>query len=270
MRNLRMPRLSKWPFLLGDVLLLGLASLVYAQSKPPMSAWELCTCTLCVAVGAGCAVWPFVLEYRVLTRLMVAEQLTSAAAEIQKLEQFAGQISNATGLWQTVQESADKTANSAKEIADRMTTELQRFNEFLRSASEGEKAALRLEVEKLRRAEADWLQVLVRMLDHTYALHRAALRSGQPTLIEQLGQFQNACRDAARRVGLAPFVAAPAEPFDPQRHQPANEEVKPAADAAVDETLATGYTYQGRIFRPALVSLRNGSSSVSTPGSDYR
>jgi molecular chaperone GrpE (heat shock protein) len=110
----------------------------------------------------------------------------------------------------------------------------------------------------------------VRMLDHTYALHRAALRSGQPTVIEQLGQFQNACRDAARRVGLAPFVAAPAEPFDAQRHQPANEEVKPATDATVDETLATGYTYQGRILRPALVRLRNGSSSVATPGSDYR
>jgi molecular chaperone GrpE (heat shock protein) len=270
MRGLLMPRLSKWPFLLGEVLLLGLAFLVCAQGHRPLGAWELFTCTLCVTVGAGCALLPFLLEYRVLTRLLVAEQLASATADIQKLEQFAGQIRHATGLWQTVQESADKTAKNAGEIADRMAAQMKDFNEFVRSANEGEKAALRLEVDKLRRAEADWLQVLVRMLDHTYALHRAALRSGQPTLVDQLGQFQHACRDAARRVGLAPFVAAPAEPFDAQRHQLSNADLKPAADAVVAETLATGYTYQGRILRPALVSLRNGSSSVSTPDSDYR
>ena len=58
---------------------------------------------------------------------------------------------------------------------------------------------VRLEVEKLRRAEGEWLQVLVRVLDHVYALHLGALRSGQPNLIEQLSNFQNACRDAARR-----------------------------------------------------------------------
>lgn len=251
--------MSKWPFLLGDALLLGLALLLYTQSRRPMSAGELFACILCVAVGAGCGVWPFVLEYRVLAKLMVADQLLTAAGEIGKLEQFADQVRSATGCWQTVQESADKTARSAKEIADRMTAEMKAFSEFIRSASEGEKSALRLEVEKLRRAETDWLQVLVRVFDHTYALHQAALRSGQPTLIEQLGQFQSACRDAARRVGFTPFIAAPAEPFDDQRHQLAKGESKPSTDAAVDETVATGYTYQGKILRPALVRLRNGS-----------
>ena len=89
----------------------------------------------------------------------------------------------------------------------------------MQRANDSERATLRLEVEKLRRAEADWLQVLVRMLDHVYALHQGALRSGQPMLIEQVGNFQNACRDAARRVGLTPFTANEAEPFDAQRHQ---------------------------------------------------
>jgi len=120
----------------------------------------------------------------------------------------------------------------------------------------------RLEVDKLRRVEKDWLQVLVRMLDHVYALHQGALRSGQPNLIGQLGAFQHACRDAARRVGLAPFTADESEPFDEQRHQLTDGDHKAAAHALVAETLATGYTFQGQLIRPALVRLRNGQAEA--------
>jgi molecular chaperone GrpE (heat shock protein) len=261
MRGPLAPKLSKWPFLLSDVLLLGLALLIFVQGKLPRSPWELLACTLCVAVGAGCGVLPFILEYRVLTKLILADRLADATAEIHKIERFAAQISNATSLWQNVQESADKTAAAAGAIADRMAAEVKDFNEFLRQADESEKSALRLEVGKLRRAEGDWLQVLVRLLDHVYALHQAALRSRQPSLIDQLAQFQNACRDTARRVGLTPFVAAPAEPFDQQRHQLMDADAKPEAGAVVEETLATGYTFQGQLVRPALVRLSNGKES---------
>jgi molecular chaperone GrpE (heat shock protein) len=80
-------------------------------------------------------------------------------------------------------------------------------------------------------------------------------------LIDQLAQFQNACRDTARRVGLTPFVAAPAEPFDQQRHQLMDTDAKPEPGAIVEETLATGYTFQGQLVRPALVRLRDGKES---------
>jgi molecular chaperone GrpE (heat shock protein) len=251
------PKLAKWPFLLGDALLLSLAYLVFAQSKLPMSGWEIVTCAGCVIIGAGCGLLPYVLEYRVLTRFIVADQLISATSEIQKLEHFATQIGNATGQWQTIQEYADKTAQRVKEISERTAAEAREFSEFFKQANEGEKSALRLELDKFRRAETEWLQVLVRMLDHIFALHKAALRSGQPPLAEQIGLFQNACRDAARRVGLTPFVAEPAEGFDEQRHQVMQGDSKPAPGTLVDETVATGYTFQGKILRPALVRVLN-------------
>jgi molecular chaperone GrpE (heat shock protein) len=108
----------------------------------------------------------------------------------------------------------------------------------------------------LRRAEADWLQVLVRMLDHVFALRVGAQRSGQPRLIEQLGNFQNACNDAARRVGLTPFVPSDADSFDPERHQLAEGDSKTAIGAKVGETVAAGYSFQGKLLRLALVRLR--------------
>jgi molecular chaperone GrpE (heat shock protein) len=144
-----------------------------------------------------------------------------------------------------------------------MAAEVREFTEFMQKANDGEKATLRLEVEKLRRAEGDWLQVLVHLLDHVHALHTGATRSGQPRLIEQLTNFQNACRDTARRVGLVPFAAAAGEAFDAKRHQLVNGEEMPANGAVIGETLATGFTFQGRLVRPALV--RVGAPAQAAP-----
>ena len=47
-----------------------------------------------------------------------------------------------------------------------MTGEVQALTEFMKRANDSERATLRLEVEKLRRWESEWLQVAVQMLDH--------------------------------------------------------------------------------------------------------
>jgi molecular chaperone GrpE (heat shock protein) len=256
------PKLPKWPFYLGDGLLLGAAYFIWHQTRLTMGHWELCLAVLCIGAGALLGIAPFILEYRANMKLAEAGALTTVVSQIHDLESIAGQISGATGKWQEAQEQADKTAATAREIAERMTAEVKAFTEFLQRANDSERATLRLEVEKLRRGESEWLQVLVRLLDHVYALNQGARRSGQPTLIEQLSHFQNACRDVARRVGLTPFTASEAEPFDAQRHQLVEDGAKPPADATVAETIATGYTFQGKMLRPALVRLHDPAAAI--------
>src|SRR5207249_377233 len=165
--------------------------------------------------------------------------------------------SAATSQWQSIQEQAQKTAAGSEALVARMASEAKAFCEFLERANDTEKANLRLEVEKLRRSENEWVQVLVRVLDHVYALHQGALRSGQPRLLEQVGNFQSACRDTARRVGLTPFIATAAEPFDAQRHQLAEPDTKASPGSLISETIATGFTFRGKLLRPALVRLQN-------------
>lgn len=258
MSNSDVPRLSKKPFFIGGILLLALAGFTVHQAPRPMGAVEVFACIVCVALGAWLGIWPYVLEYRAAAKLVETGALTGVISQIQNLEDLAGRIDAATGRWQTVQESADKTACHAKQIAEGMASELKAFNEFIQNASDNEKAALRLEVDKLRRVETEWLHVLVRVLDHVHALNRAAAKSGQANVIEQLSRFQNACHDAARRVGLTPLTAAADEKFDEQRHQVVTGQPKPADGALVDETLAAGYTFQGKLVRPVTVRVRNG------------
>ncbi len=263
MREQTQPTLAKWPFFAGDALLLGAAYFIYFESKLPMGPWQIGFIVFCVAGGACLSIMPFLLEYRVCSRLLEIQAFTTVVSQIRNLEGVAAQITDATSRWMTVQGEADKVAAAAKGIAERMSAEVQAFTEFMQRMNDSEKGTLRLEVEKLRRVEKDWLQVLVRMLDHVYALHTGALRSGQPGLIEQVTHFQDACRDAARRVGLTPFVAEPASSFDPKRHQLIDGDGKPPADATIAETVATGYTFQGTMLRPALVRVEAGRGAVA-------
>ena len=145
--------------------------------------------------------------------------------------------------------------------------EVRGFTKFTQPINDNEKGDLPVvEGENLRRLEGDWLRVLMQVLDHVYALQVGALRSGQPNLIEQLGNFQDACRDAARRVGLTPFIAEPAERFDALRHQRVEGEGPVPAQATVEETIATGYTFRGRLLRPALVRLVKSARAESAEG----
>src|ERR1041385_4975843 len=158
MQDSTAPRLAKWPFFLGNALLLALAWFIFHYGKRPLGGWEVLALVVCVGVGAMFSIWPFVLEYRSAAKLLETVALTSVVSQVQNLEQLAGQISGATAQWQTVQESADKTARQAKEIAQTMADEAKAFNEFLQHANDSEKSTLRLEIEKFRRVEADWLQ----------------------------------------------------------------------------------------------------------------
>jgi molecular chaperone GrpE (heat shock protein) len=256
-------KVPKWFFLISDAVLMIFGYFFVLYSPPPIRHWEIAAG--CVALGAILGVIPFILDYRAMGKALEINALGAVADRIQDLERVTALISSATNEWVHAQTQAEKTSNSAKEIADQMAEEAHQFARVMQKLNDNEKSALRLEVEKLHRAEVEWLQVLVRILDHVFALHAAAERSSQPRVAEQMTQFQNACRDAARRVGLVPFAAAPDEPFDTKRHQAVNTESDPPAGAVVAETVGAGFTYQGNLLRPALVRLREASPPADQP-----
>jgi molecular chaperone GrpE (heat shock protein) len=258
-------KISKWVFLAANAVLVIAAFVMVVKAEHPISPAEFLAATGCVALGAVLGCLPFILEYRATGKLLEMNAVGTVAEQLNDLKKYSAQIANATDQWALVQEatkgSAEKTAAAAHQIAERMATEIREFNEFQEKLNDGEKATLRLEVEKLRRAEGEWLQVVARILDHIFALHNAAVRSGQAELAEQTGNFQNACRDVARRVGLTPIAAEADEKFDAQKHRAHGVE-NPPAEAVIAETLAPGLTFQGRLIRPVLVRLREAAAAA--------
>lgn len=268
MSDRNLPRLPKWPFVLGDLVLVAGAAWAASRHPGPLGLWASLVCLAAVALGAWLCILPFLREYESGVNLAEAGTLADAVAQIKNLENIRSHIVDATGLWSAVQGQAEKTAQNAREVADRVAAQLAEFNAFFQKAGDQEKNTLRLEVEKLRRAEAEWLQVLVRILDFVYALHQAGLRTGQKELIHELTQFQNACRETARRVGLVPLVPATGELFDAKLHQLPDGQSGGPAGARIKEVMATGFTYQAQLLRRALVKVAStepaGEPSLAT------
>ncbi len=264
-------KVPKWPFLLADALLMFFAYYFVLHAALPVHHWEIAAAS--VALGAVLGVVPFYLDYRAMGRVLEINSLGAVVEKIEDLQKISEQINSATNHWAaiqgTVSAEAGRSVAAAKQIADEMTREGRRFSEFMLKASDSEKATLRLETEKLRRAEAEWLQTLVRVLDHVFALHTGAVRTGDQRFIEPISNFQNACRETVRRLGLVPFVAEPDEPFAAERHQLAGGKEKPPAGGVIAETIGTGYTFQGKLLRHAVVRLReenSGAEATELPG----
>ena len=255
-------KVAKWPFLLGDALFLGLAYWIMLKVDPFVTIWQTVALFLCVAAGAWLAVTPFIWEYKTAVRLGESDSLADAVQQIKNLETIAAQIQTATGQWQGALDSGNKVLETAQQMNTRMDAEAAAFANFFKQADEKEKNHLRLEAEKLRRSEADWLQVVVRLLDHVYALQQAGARSGKPELAENLARFQTACRDVVRRVGLVPVEIAAGAAFDENLHQLPDDATKPANDACVAATIATGYTYQSQVIRSPIVALQSSATEA--------
>lgn len=259
------PTTPRWPFFLGDAVLVVFAFILFygTQANCPV----LIASTVCIALGALLGVWPFLLEDRAARRREEVAGLASTVSQIQSLELVASRIADATAQWQSIHDQSAKTAAAARTTAETMSAEMKSFIEFLEKANDAERQHLRLEVEKLKRAEGDWAAVLVRVMDHVYAIHAAGVRSGQRNVVNQLTQFQNACRDAIRRVGLVPVEVAPGTPFDAAHHH-LPEGVTAESGAKVAGTLATGYTLRGERIRPVLVQLEGQGPGAAAPMAD--
>jgi molecular chaperone GrpE (heat shock protein) len=257
MSDPRVPSPAKWPFIAADLALLAVAYWIVGHYPHPVPVIAMALAAGCVVVAAFLAVMPFRMHYQALVRFAESNELNDAVAQINKVDLAAEQIGAATAQWQGVQEQSARTVAAAREISERIIAEAKAFSEFMQKADAHEKATLRLEVEKLRRSEGQWLQLLVHLLDHVYALRQAGARSGQPNLEAQLSRFGEACYEVVRRVGLIPFDAASGDTFEPEKHQVVDGQPEPEPGAQVGQTLASGYTFQGQMVRRSLVSIQS-------------
>jgi molecular chaperone GrpE (heat shock protein) len=247
------PVTPKWPFIAADVLLVAGGCALGYFSHQPFDGLTGLALAGCFAAGGWILATPFLRDHAAAVKLFEQANLAAATEQLNELATMARQVEAATRHWQAVQESAARTESAAREVAAKAGTEVTRFAEILTRGDQQEKQALRFELDKLRRGEAEMLQVLVHMLDHVHALNAAGARSGQPQLTRQLANFRTACLDTARRVGLVAFEAQPGEAFNPQAHQTVDGQ-EPAPGHVVAATVACGYTFQGQGLRRILVA----------------
>src|SRR2546426_336848 len=103
------PKLSKWPFYLGDLLLLVSATFIFYKSPEPFRAAPLFLVVACVGAGCWLCVTPFLAEHRAALKLAESGILAAAVEQIKNVGAVSEQIAIATTQWQTLQEQSAKT-----------------------------------------------------------------------------------------------------------------------------------------------------------------
>ena len=244
----------KWPFLLADIIFITLGFWISTLIQGEPQSWQIISILVCAVLGAVFAVAPFYFEYNAESKAVEIAQLTTVAKEINKMETVAAQIAEASENWEAVQASSKQTAMLAEEIAAGIAETVKTHDEFMATAHNKEFNTVKLEVEKLRRAETDWANTLVSLLDLVYRLEKSAVASGKEQFIQTMGQFQDQCREVSRRVGLVAFEAELGSAFNPEEHVLPDGE-SAAADAAVSETRLPGFRLQGKLVRKPLVAV---------------
>ena len=74
--------LSKWPFILGDVILLATALAIAILGDWQLSTWQVVSCVISVALGAALFVLPYIIEFQVRLR----EEAEDRTADVRVLQ----------------------------------------------------------------------------------------------------------------------------------------------------------------------------------------
>ena len=126
--------LSKWPFILGDVLLVATALAIAILGDWQLSTWQVVSCVISVALGAALFVLPYVIEFqvrlreeaedrtadvRVLQRHIVSTQ-QQVEEVVERMESFEAGLSN---LVHAQQPDATVPARALEERIDPLSKE---------------------------------------------------------------------------------------------------------------------------------------------------
>ena len=260
------PQIRKWPFVVGDLLLIGVAVWIFYTNDYAPAGGDLGMIVACLGLGVFISVLPFMAEFREESRRFDANEFRSTLDQIRQLEGVGDRLDAVTAQWEAVQENCGQVVQAAADLSAKNEAEVERWQRMAQQADTRERDHLRLEVEKLRRGEREWLEVLVGILDHIFALHRAAVQSRQVKLIGQIEAFRNACLEISRRVGLSQYLIDPGEAYNPEIHKIPEGSPCPE-NPVVAETLAPGFSFQGHAVRQPMVALVD-RSLMGSKGAD--
>lgn len=255
------PSLNPLPFLIVDFTLLATALLLVNASARPLSLGSAALVTICVGAGGLIALYPYAQGFRARQRLQEIDNVGDTLDRLDSLNTIVERVERVGAQWRNAQETNEAVSKQCNDAAALLFEESKTIREFAQKQNDQQKANLRLEIQKLRQGEAEWIQAATLMLDHTAALHGAISDSGDETAIRRLDKFQNSAHEIMRRVGLVGFAPRPGAPFDPDANKVADRADTPPDGSRIKAVVAMGIRYQGRVLRPALVQ-------VHPPGTD--
>ena len=137
------PKLSKLPFIVGDLVLLAAAALIATRSASPITPVEMLALTICVVLGAALLVIPFLVNYARRQDAVLSERQNQIAALARTTAESAEQISIAVAGIHTLVTSLPKPVAAAPAAApgdDPIARNLAQLNAVAKTQSDAHAA----------------------------------------------------------------------------------------------------------------------------------
>ncbi len=186
------PKLSPWPFLIGDALLIGCAVAIAQQAPAPLSGAALFGVVACIAIGACLATVPFLLSYTRRQDLALAERQAEIAALARTTADSAEQISIAAQGLNTLNDTVHRTLKHLDQLPHKMQEKINEFKTQLNEVAVTENEVLAQEVNTLRNSEIERLESVFTSIRKTageLAALETATRQHLAEIKQSLGDF---------------------------------------------------------------------------------
>jgi hypothetical protein len=207
------PKLNSWPFILGDIVLLGTAALIAHQAGAPLTGISLIVVVVLVALGAALACVPFLLNYTRRQDLALAERQNEIAALARTTAESAEQIGVAAAGLHTIAETTAKALKHLDQLPLKLQEKINEFKTQLNEVNVTENEALAQEIATLRSSEIERLETTfasVRKTADQLAALETTTRQHLVGLSQALAQFLSASESHTAKT-VATFAAQRAE-----------------------------------------------------------
>jgi hypothetical protein len=200
------PKLTPWPFIVGDAVLLGLAAFIASQSPSPLTGAPLIAIVGCVGLGAVLACIPFLLNYTRRQDLALAERQNEIAALARTTSESAEQIGIVAQGLQSITDATQRALKPLDHLPQKLQEKINEFKIQLNEVNISENEALAQEVNTLRTSEIERLEAAFASVRKT-AAELAALetttRQHLADLNQTIARFATAAEHSASETHAA-------------------------------------------------------------------
>ncbi|MFA6959260.1 MAG: hypothetical protein WC205_00750 [Opitutaceae bacterium] len=232
------PKLPKFPFIAGDLVLIAGAVFIANRSDAPMGSGPLLAITICLVAGAALAVIPFLADYARRQDAELTERQNQIAALARTTSESAEQLgivaSGLNGIAESSKHNLETLAQlptKLKERIDSLSQQLASSATAAHSSVKADAAQLEAASEKISHALAK-LEAATKTKSDTLAAIEKDLAAALARAATQIDAFVATATTAAERLAElpppAPVVTPPAKPSRPKR-EPAPIPAEPEA-----------------------------------------
>ena len=218
------PKLPKLPFLIGDLVFLGIAAYLISQASSPPSTASIVAIVICAGIAVALGLAPFIADYSRIQDQQLAERQSALEALVRTTASAADQAGIAAHGLHEIADITKRNLHTIDELPARIEAARQsaKLKENHQHATAVE--ALRTDFDQLREEQAGNIESTTQLLEK---------------LVEQVTALDQRLKDGIdaleTKIGAAPAVtvAAPPPPPPPPRDDvvdvPADAPPKPKA-----------------------------------------